>query len=174
MVGEVNTINGVKLLALDEIDGNPFVLAIGLDTETRFDESGNNYAKSLIKKETEKWFAETGLKAVKRTIDLQTMDGYKGYGELKVEVAPLTFDEYRKYSDIIIPHIENWFWLATGWGRPDFKNWASNRVCLVGSSGAADSGGYNNSDGKIVPAFILDKSSMGNYICDLSSFYTLV
>lgn len=171
MIGDIVTVNGIKLLTLDEIDGNPFVLALGLDIETKFDENGNNYAESLIKRKTEKWFAETGLKAVKRTIDLQTMDGYKGYGELEVKAAPLTFDEYRKYADIIIPHIEHWFWLATGWGRPDPESWASNGVCYVNNDGYADYGYYGNS-GYLAPAFILDKSCMGNCIRDLSSFST--
>lgn len=171
MIGEVNTINGIKLLTLDENDGNPFVMALGLDIETKFDENSNNYAESLIKRKTERWFAETGLKAVKRTIDLQTMDGYKGYGELEVKAAPLTFDEYRKYADIIIPHIEHWFWLATGWGRPDPESWASNFVCRVNGNGGAGGYTYTNSY-YLAPAFILDKSCMGNYIYDLSSFST--
>lgn len=158
-VGEVITINGVKMLVLDEIDRNPFVLAINFDTKTKFGNNGNNYASSLIKGETEEWFKGTGLKAIERTIDLQTMDGYNGYGELKVGASLLTFDEYRKYADVIIPYIEGWFWLATGWGRPEPKTLASSSVCLVNDTGSAIGGGYSGSC-CLAPSFILDESSI--------------
>lgn len=157
-IGDLIKVNGVDLLVLDEIDGNPFVLAYNLDTECEFSNGTNNYAKSTIKDEVEEWAEHSGIKMIDRTIDLTTMDGYKGYGELKVKAAPLTFDEYRKYANIIKPHIKNWFWLATGWGAPEPENWASSRVCSVGGAGAASYSGYSSSSG-LAPAFILDKNS---------------
>lgn len=165
MIGNMIKVNGIDLLVIDEINGNPFVIALNLGKNVVFGKS-NNYKTSNLRKETEKWFAETGLKAVERTIDLIAMDGYKGFGTLTTHVAPLTFDEWRKYAEIITPHIKDWFWLATPWGSPERDNWASRRVCAVGADGSASYYTYDYSYGdSLAPTFILE-----NYKSDLSNF----
>lgn len=124
MIGETITVNGVKCLVLDEIDGNPFVIALEVGIDFVFGNS-NNYKESTLRKGAEAWLKKTGIKAIPRDVDLTAMDGYKGYGSLNTAVAPLTFDEYRKYNHILTPHIKNWFWLVTPWGSPEKDNWAS-------------------------------------------------
>lgn len=156
MIGKTITVNGVKCLVLDEIDGNPFVIALEVGIDFVFGNS-NNYKESTLRKGAEAWLKKTGIKAIPRDVDLTAMDGYKGYGSLNTAVAPLTFDEYRKYNHILTPHIKNWFWLVTPWGSPEKDNWASNCVCYVDTDGSADYYGYSNSGG-LAPAFILDKN----------------
>lgn len=156
MIGETITVNGVKCLVLDEINGNPFVIALEIEIYSGFGDS-NNYKESGSRKTIESWFKNTGIKAIARDVDLTAMDGYKGYGTLNTTVAPLTFDEYRKYNHILTPHIKNSFWLVTPWGSPEKDNWASNCVCNVYSDGSAGSNGYGYSIG-LAPAFILDKN----------------
>lgn len=166
MIGDIITVKGVKCVVLDEINGNPFVIALDLDTESPFGNS-NNYKKSKLRKRVESWFKDTDIKAITRNVDLTAMDGYKGYGALNTVVAPLTFDEYRKYNHILTPHIKNWFWLVTPWGSPEKDNLASGSVCLVDIGGSA---GYDYYDygGGLAPAFILDRNqcfnkSLGDY-----------
>lgn len=118
MIGETITVNGVKCLVLDEINGNPFVIALEVEIYSVFGDS-NNYKESGSRKTIESWFKNTGIKAIARDVDLTAMDGYKGYGTLNTTVAPLTFDEYRKYNHILTPHIKNSFWLVTPWGSPE-------------------------------------------------------
>ena len=166
MIGDIIKVNDINLLVLDEINGNPFVIALDLDIESPFGNS-NNYKKSELRKRVESWFKGTGIKAIARDVDLTAMDGYKGYGELNTVVAPLTFDEYRKYNHILTPHIKNWFWLVTSWGSPEKDNWASSYVCIVNIGGSANYYNYGNSDG-LAPAFILDRNqcfnkSLGDY-----------
>lgn len=156
MIGKTITVNGVKCLVLDEIDGNPFVIALEVGIDFVFGNS-NNYKESTLRKGAEAWLKKTGIKAIPRDVDLTAMDGYKGYGSLNTAIAPLTFDEYRKYNHILTPHIKNWFWLVTPWGSPEKDNWASNYVCNVGTGGSADYFNYNGSTG-LAPAFILDKN----------------
>lgn len=156
MIGETITVNGVKCLVLDEIDGNPFVIALEVGIDFVFGNS-NNYKESTLRKGAEAWLKKTGIKAIPRDVDLTAMDGYKGYGSLNTAIAPLTFDEYRKYNHILTPHIKNWFWLVTPWGSPEKDNWASNRVCNVYYGGSANGINYNISSG-LAPAFILDKN----------------
>ena len=154
MIGETITVNGVKCLVLDEIDGNPFVIALEVGIDFVFGNS-NNYKESTLRKGAEAWLKKTGIKAIPRDVDLTAMDGYKGYGSLNTTVAPLTFDEHRKYNHILTPHIKDSFWLVTPWGSPEKDNWASNGVCSVSGDGSA--GYYNYSHG-LAPAFILDKN----------------
>lgn len=166
MIGDIITVKGVKCVVLDEINGNPFVIALDLDIESPFGNS-NNYRKSELRKRVESWFKDTGIKAIARDVDLTAMDGYKGYGALNTVIAPLTFDEYRKYNHILTPHIKNWFWLVTPWGSPEKDNWASVGVCYVSVDGSAYGSSYSGSGG-LAPAFILDKNqcfnkSLGDY-----------
>lgn len=160
MIGDIITVKGVKCVVLDEINSNPFVIALDLAIESSFGNS-NNYKTSALRKRVESWFDSTGIKAIPRDISLTAMDGYKGYGFLNTTVAPLTFNEYRKYNHILTPHIKNWFWLVTPWGSPEKNNWASSRVCLVNSDGSATSYSYNGSFG-LAPAFILDRDQIYN------------
>lgn len=156
MIGETITVNGVKCLVLDEIDGNPFVIALEVGIDFVFGNS-NNYKESTLRKGAEAWLKKTGIKAIPRDVDLTAMDGYKGYGSLNTTVAPLTFDEHRKYNHILTPHIKDSFWLVTPWGSPEKDNWASNRVCFVYGDGSAVNTYCNDSCG-LAPAFILDKN----------------
>lgn len=117
MIGKTITVNGVKCLVLDEIDGNPFVIALEVGIDFVFGNS-NNYKESTLRKGAEAWLKKTDIKAIPRNVDLTAMDGYKGYGSLNTTVAPLTFDEYRKYNHILTPHIKDSFWLVTPWGSP--------------------------------------------------------
>lgn len=161
MIGETITVNGVKCLVLDEINGNPFVIALEVEIYSVFGDS-NNYKESGSRKTIESWFKNTGIKAIARDVDLTAMNGYKGYGTLNTTVAPLTFDEYRKYNHILTPHIKNSFWLVTPWGSPEKDNWASGYVCLVYDDGSAGTGDlYGDSNG-LAPAFILDKNQYFN------------
>ena len=160
MIGDIITVKGVKCVVLDEINGNPFVIALDLDIESPFGNS-NNYKKSELRERVESWFKDIGIKAIARDVDLTAMDGYKGYGALNTVVAPLTFDEYRKYNHILTPHIKNWFWLVTPWGSPEKDNWASSSVCRVSYDGSADINAYDSSGG-LAPAFILDRNQCFN------------
>ena len=105
-IGETFKIKDVELLTLDIIDGNPFVIALDTGIESKFAEDSNNYDGSTLEDVVDEWFEELGVPAFSRVLDLTTMDGSKCYGALEVEAAPLTFDEFRKYAEIIIPNIK--------------------------------------------------------------------
>lgn len=163
MIGETITVNGVKCLVLDEIDGNPFVIALEVGIDFVFGNS-NNYKESTLRKGAEAWLKKTGIKAIPRDVDLTAMDGYKGYGSLNTTVAPLTFDEHRKYNHILTPHIKDSFWLVTPWGSPEKDNWASINVCFVNGDGSAGYTNYNYSGGLRRLSFLI---KMGNLLVTL-------
>ena len=144
--GDIITLADVKFAVLDIIDGNPFVVALTNQGNSRFGDS-NNYANSTLRNVVENWLEDLDLDTdlvMEREIDLTTLDGYKGYGKLKVKAAPLTMDEARKYAELI-PDPDDWSWLATGWGAPE--HFGSSLALLVNSNGGwyysncSDSGG---------------------------------
>lgn len=155
-IGETFKIKNIKLLTLDIIDGNPFVIALDTGIESKFAEDSNNYDGSTLEDVVNEWFEELDVPAVSRVLDLTTMDGSKCYGALEVEAAPLTFDEWRRYAEIIIPNIKHWFWLATGWADRKWKNWGSYHVCRISGGGSMNCDHYGSSR-DLAPAFILDK-----------------
>ena len=132
--GDIITLADVKFAVLDIIDGNPFVVALTNQGNSRFGDS-NNYANSTLRNVVENWLEDLDLDTdlvMEREIDLTTLDGYKGYGKLKVKAAPLTMDEARKYAELI-PDPDDWSWLATGWGAPE--HFGSTYALLVDSNG---------------------------------------
>lgn len=154
--GDIITLADVKFAVLDIIDGNPFVVALTNQGSSRFGDS-NNYANSTLRNVVENWLEDLDIDTdlvMEREIDLTTLDGYKGYGKLKVKAAPLTMDEARKYAELI-PDPDDWSWLATGWGAPE--HYGSRSALLVDSNGSWDNGGCSYSGG-IRPALMLSSA----------------
>lgn len=87
-----------------------------------FSSDGNDYTESKLREKTDQWFEEFSASLNKklffsREISLLTLDGRANYGIMHRLAAPLTFDEWRKYSRYI-PDCEREYWLATGDGAP--------------------------------------------------------
>ena len=154
--GDIITLADVKFAVLDIIDGNPFVVALTNQGNSRFGDS-NNYANSTLRNVVENWLEDLDLDTdlvMEREIDLTTLDGYKGYGKLKVKAAPLTMDEARKYAELI-PDPDDWSWLATGWGAPE--HFGSRYALRVISRGGWSRGRCSNSFG-VRPALMLSSA----------------
>lgn len=154
--GDIITLADVKFAVLDIIDGNPFVVALINQGDSRFGDN-NNYASSTIRNAVENWLEDLDIDTdlvVEREIDLTTLDGYKGYGKLKVKAAPLTMDEARKYAELI-PDPDSWSWLATGWGAPEHRgSQLALRVDSVGGWG----GDYCSYSYGVRPALMLSST----------------
>lgn len=154
--GDIITLADVKFAVLDIIDGNPFVVALTNQGSSRFGDS-NNYANSTLHNVVENWLEDLDIDTdlvMEREIDLTTLDGYKGYGKLKVKAAPLTMDEARKYAELV-PDPDDWSWLATGWGAPE--HFGSRCALGVNSNGSWGYSNCSNSYG-IRPALMLSSA----------------
>lgn len=158
--GDIITLADVKFAVLDIIDGNPFVVALTNQGSSRFGDS-NNYANSTLRNVVENWLEDLDIDTdlvMEREIDLTTLDGYKGYGKLKVKAAPLTMDEARKYAELI-PDPDDWSWLATGWGAPE--HFGSQYALYVFSNGNWVSSLCSGSGG-IRPALMLSSALLAS------------
>lgn len=133
--------------------------------------SDNDFAKSDLREHLNGAYMDTLTQGnhgeiLKRAIDLTAVNGSKQYGIDTCCIAPLTFDEYRKYHDII-PKPEKWEWSVTPWSTPcvneddtwvmDSTNYADylNTGGGVGSYYCSDTGGSR-------PAFLLPS----NYVVE--------
>lgn len=126
--GDIITIKGTEFAVLDVEKGTAngkdklFVLLKEPFGSTPFSADGNDYTESKLLDEVRRWYSEfvSGLNReliFQREISLLTVDGRTNYGIMHRLAAPLTFDEWRKYSRYI-PDCEREYWLATGDDAP--------------------------------------------------------
>lgn len=133
--------------------------------------SDNDFAKSDLREHLNGAYMDTLTQGnhgeiLKRAIDLTAVNGSKQYGIDTCCIAPLTFDEYRKYHDII-PKPEKWEWSVTPWSTPCVNE---DDTWVTGSTGLAyclRTGGSVNGNGCYVtvgsrPAFLLPS----NYVVE--------
>lgn len=82
----------------------------------------NDFASSALRKYLNGTFADAlteGLadELITREVDLTALNGSKEYGSCECKVAPLTFDEIRRFYGLL-PKPENWEWSVTPWSTP--------------------------------------------------------
>lgn len=84
--------------------------------------STNNFAASSFREYLNGEFLD-GLteghadELITREVDLTALNGSKEYGSCECKVAPLTFDEIRRFYGLL-PKPERWEWSATPWSTP--------------------------------------------------------
>ena len=150
--GDIITIKGTEFAVLDVEKGAAngkdklFVLLKEPIGSTPFSTDGNDYTESKLREKTDQWFEEFSGDLNKklvfsREISLLTMDGRANYGIVYRLAAPLTFDEWRKYSRYI-PDCEKSYWLATGDGATG--RYGVDAAMLVYPNGAWGSGSCSN------------------------------
>ena len=72
---------------------------------------------------------------VEHRVSLETVDGQNDYGELTCKVRPITFDEARKYNNLIVNNdLDDWWWTCTAWTSPNREYNRSIAVVLPSGS----------------------------------------
>lgn len=111
--------------------------------DTVFDEDTRDYSKSNLKKVIEEDIqpiieAEVGEdNIVEHTVDLVSVDMQKEFEPCTCKVRPLTFDESRKYNDLLVnKELEDWWWTCTPWSTDDRDY--KHAIAVVSSSGDFD------------------------------------
>lgn len=84
--------------------------------------SDNDFAKSDLRDHLNSAFMDTLTQGnrgeiLPRTVDLTALNGSTEYGTCVCHIAPLTFDELRKYHGIV-PKPESFEWSVTPWSTP--------------------------------------------------------
>lgn len=126
--------------------------------------STNNFAASSFREHLNGAFADALTEGhadelITREVDLTALNGSKEYGSCECKVAPLTFDEIRRFHGLL-PKPESWEWSATPWSTPcvdEDDTWVTNGtdyVVYLLTNGDVSSGYCTDTDGSR-PAFLI-------------------
>lgn len=105
-----------------------------------FDNNTRDYAKSNLKKIIENDIQpiiedELGSdNIVEHTVDLNSVDMQHEFEPCTCKVRPITFDEARKYNDLLVnKNLDDWWWTCTPWSTAE-RNW-KYAISVVSPSG---------------------------------------
>lgn len=107
--------------------------------------STNNFAVSSFREHLNGAFADALTEGhadelITREVDLTALNGSKEYGSCECKVAPLTFDEIRRFHGLL-PKPESWEWSATPWSTPAWMrmipgSWACTPMAMSAATAA--------------------------------------
>lgn len=120
--------------------------------DVRFDSDTRNYAESELRKlcdseiydEFEAVFGTENI--VIHDVDLTSVDMQKEFGSVSCKVRPITFDEARKYNDLLAnKELPDWHWTCTPWSTEE-RGWKYSEAVAAPSGNfvsrrCGDSGG---------------------------------
>lgn len=118
-VGNTVEVAGIRWLVLDKLEKGYLVISEDFYGEDKsFDNSKNdwktsslrNYLNTKLRNEIEEDVGQDAL--VKFDRDLTSMDGQTEYGICEDYVSIITFDEYRKYRNLL-PNTGEYWWALT-------------------------------------------------------------
>lgn len=124
-----------------------------------YDENSRDYNESNLKKVIEDKIqpiikSEVGENnLVEHTVELISVDMQHEFDDCKCKVRPITFDEARKYNNLLPnKELDDWWWTCTPWSTAE-RGWTYS-MTVVSSAGYI---GYDNcyNDGGVRPVCIL-------------------
>ena len=139
--GETFKIGEHDFIVLDHENGTTKVISKNfMKKNVVFDDDCRDYSKSNLKKVLEKEIlpvieAEVGVSnIVVHTVDLTSVDMQKEFEPCECLVRPLTFDEVRKYNDLLVNNeLNDRWWTCTSWSTEE-RGWKYG-MAVVSPSG---------------------------------------
>lgn len=116
-IGERFTYKDIEWICLDIINGNYLAITAKVWKELPFDvDNHNNWKESPLRRVLNDEFLDKLNKnhLVMQTSDLIADNGDRKYGTCEDYVTILSYDQYRKYRDLV-PHYPEWMWTLTPW-----------------------------------------------------------
>lgn len=152
------------VLFQDDFTKTTRVISKGFMAENiEFDEDTRDYSKSNLRKVIEEDIqpiieAEVGAEnIVEDSVDLTSVDMQHEFESCTCKVRPITFDEARKYNDLLVNNeLNDWWWTCTPWSTAE-RGWKYS-IAVVASSG--DIGGRCYRDDVGVRPFCILKSNI--------------
>ena len=144
--GDVFETSFGEMIVLDNSDGKTTVITKGfVKDKLKFDHESPNFEESEISEylsdEVLEMFEEEfgSENLVEHTTDVISVD-MQQYGSYTGKVRLLTFDEARKYNELIVnKELNRWYWTMTPWSTTE-RGWKYS-VSIVSPSGYVDNDG---------------------------------
>ena len=139
--GEVFKIGEHDFIVLEHKQEQTLVISKGFMAEDkRFDSNTRDYNNSSLKKLIESDIQpiienEVGAdNLVEHEVDLTSVDVQNEFGTCRCKIRPITFDEARKYNDLLVnKELNDWWWTCTPWSTKE-RGWEYS-IAVVSSSG---------------------------------------
>lgn len=139
--GEVFKIGKNDFVVLEQENRTTKVISKNFMAENAvFDEDTRDYNKSNLKKVIENEIqpiieAELGAdNLVEHTVDLTSVDMQHEFEPCTCKVRPITFDEARRYNDLLVnEELDDCWWTCTSWSTAE-RDWAY-AIAVVHPSG---------------------------------------
>jgi len=117
-IGETFELVGYVWKVLDITEKGHVCLMECMEDNMQFDKDSNNWKESSLRKYLNEEFhsklaavvGEENIIPFER--DLLSLDGLKEYGTCEDKVSLISFDEYRKYRELL-PRKGTWYWTLT-------------------------------------------------------------
>ena len=153
-----------RFIVLEQKEDSTAVITEDLYREdVKFDDDCTEYRKSSLRELCEgeilnEFVAEFGEDNIcENEAGLVTVDGLEVFGKLLTKVRPVTFDEGRKYNELLVnKELPDWYWTCTHWSTKE-RGWEYS-VAVVSPSGIFNYNDYYNSRG--VRPFCILKSNI--------------
>lgn len=161
--GKIDTGIG-RFIVLEQKENSTAVITEDLYREdVKFDDDCTDYKKSSLRELCEgeilnEFVTEFGEDNIcENEAGLVTVDGQEVFGKLLTKVRPVTFEEGRKYNELLVnKELPDWYWTCTPWSTKE-RGWGYS-VAVVSPSGHV----YDNRcyDGRGVRPFCILKSNI--------------
>lgn len=143
--GESFKVGEYDFIVLEQGDGETKVISKGFMAENAvFDRETRNYAESSIKKMIEgkiQPLIEVVIGAenlVEHEVDLTSVDMQNEFETCKCKARLITFDEARKYNDLLVNEdLDNCWWTCTPWSTAE-RGWDWTIAVVCSSGGIFD------------------------------------
>lgn len=153
-----------RFIVLEQKENYTAVITEDLYREdVKFDDDCTDYKKSSLRELCEgeilnEFVAEFGEDNIcENEAGLVTVDGQEVFGKLLTKVRPVTFDEGRKYNELLVnKELPDWYWTCTPWSTKE--RGCEYSVAVVSPSGIIDYSSYDNGNG--VRPFCILKSNI--------------
>ena len=139
--GEVFKVGEYDFIVLEQKQEQTMVISKGFMAKNQqFDKDTKDYNKSSLKNLIEEDIqpviedAVGADNVIEHEVDLTSVDMQNEYGKCRCKVRPISFDEARKYNDLLPNEdLGNWWWTCTPWSTEErgFKY----SIAVVSSSG---------------------------------------
>ena len=162
--GKTFRIGEHDFIVLEQKQGQTMVISKGFMAEdVVFDGNSRNYNKSSLKKLIEsniQPIIEDAIgtdNLVEHEVDLTSVDMQNEFGTCSCKVRPITFNEVRRYNDLLVnKDLDDWWWTCTPWSAEE--RGCRYSITVVSPSGRIGSGSCGNSRG--VRPFCILKSNI--------------